>query len=348
MRVGIVHRDARFRARLEQLVTLEYAAECSFSVADCEGTERLVRHHRPDIVLLDLSIPEAQVVALTHALVQGTHCAILLLESGISSETSVIFECLGCGASDVARLPKDPEVTDLALWDDFRSRFLILARLSGHGISSEGHAAPLVSLKREGQEAPPLVILGASTGGPRALSTVLSRFRPTLNAAVIIVQHLDAHFYPELADWLGTRCSLPVTSVTESMPLSAGRVYLAARPEHLVMTPDFRLDFSSEWKELICRPSIDVFFKSVAETPFARGAAALLTGMGKDGAEGLLALRKAGFHTLSQDEASSVIYGMPKAAREMGASESVLPIGEIGARLSAWVGDIAGSQVLGG
>ena len=341
MRVGIAHRDSRFRARIAEILTQEYEAQCEFSVADAPACERLTRHHLPDILLLDMGLPGGRISELTRSLVNETHCIVLLLDSAGSKDVSVIFECLGHGATDVARLPRDVQAADSTVWNDFRNRFGTLLRLTGHGVAAEGRWAAGMPVQTKEQAAPALVVLGSSTGGPRALATVLASFQSSTQAAIVIVQHLDAHFYPELADWLSVGCALPVIAVTEPMLLESGRVYLAARPEHLVMTQDFRLAFSHDWKDLICRPSIDVFFRSVAAVPGARGAGALLTGMGRDGAEGLLALRNAGFYTIAQAAATSVIYGMPKAAAELGAAKLVLSIEEIGAGLLRGISGVA-------
>jgi len=107
-------------------------------------------------------------------------------------------------------------------------------------------------------------------------------------------------------------------------------VFLAGRNDHLIFTPDLHFAYTTEPGDIPFRPSVDVLFKSVAKLWPSKGVAVLLTGMGRDGAEGLAALRRAGWYTIAQDEATSVVYGMPKAAKELGAAADVLPIGEVG------------------
>jgi two-component system response regulator WspF len=177
---------------------------------------------------------------------------------------------------------------------------------------------------------PPVVAIGSSTGGPKALATVLSRLPADFPATVVIVQHLDFHFIEGLAEWLNHSTPLPVAALTRETMLQPGKIWLAGRAEHVIINHARDLDWTQEWPELISRPSIDVFFKSLAQHPSIRGCGVLLTGMGRDGAAGLLALRKAGFHTIAQDEASCVVYGMPKAAAELGAAAAVLPLADIG------------------
>jgi two-component system response regulator WspF len=177
---------------------------------------------------------------------------------------------------------------------------------------------------------PSVVAIGSSTGGPKALATVLSRLPADFPATVVIVQHLDFHFIEGLAEWLDQSTPLPVAALTRETVLQPGKIWLAGRPEHVIVNQARSLGWTQEWPELISRPSIDVLFKSLAQHPSIRGCGVLLTGMGRDGAAGLLALRKSGFHTIAQDQASCVVYGMPKAAAELGAAAAVLPLADIG------------------
>jgi chemotaxis response regulator CheB len=186
-----------------------------------------------------------------------------------------------------------------------------------------------------------LVVIGASTGGPRALATVLGGLPAALPAAVAVVQHIDAAFAAGLAQWLAGHTPLSVAALVARQPLRAGHVWLAAGAEHLVVRDDLHLGLATEPKDCLHRPSIDVFFESVARRVPAGGCGVLLTGMGRDGARGLLALRRAGFHTIAQDEATSVVWGMPRAAAERGAANEVLPLSSIAARIAAHVAKLA-------
>jgi len=172
--------------------------------------------------------------------------------------------------------------------------------------------------------------LGASCGGPKALAVVLSRLPGDLPAAVVVAQHMDPQFFADLAGWLGSQCSLPTTfAQAGEVPLN-GRVYVAKGPDHLVLGRRRTFECQSE-PETPYRPSVDALFLSLARHAPWPGAAALLTGMGRDGAKGLLALRKAGWTTLVQNEKTSEIYGMPKAALEAGAADMAFPLDSIAA-----------------
>jgi two-component system response regulator WspF len=194
--------------------------------------------------------------------------------------------------------------------------------------SLEGLRKPLASAGT-GDSHAPLVILGASTGGPQALAEVLSGLPASLEAGIIIVQHVDAAFAPGLGQWLSQQARRPVTLVTEEHKPAAGEILLSGTDLHLVVGDDCRLHYSAEPKDCSYRPSVDAFFDSAARNWPRPGVAVLLTGMLRDGASGLLALRRKGWRTIAQDESSSVVWGMPKAAVEIGAAEHVLALSQI-------------------
>ena len=175
----------------------------------------------------------------------------------------------------------------------------------------------------------PLIVLGASTGGPNALAEVLTHLPVTLEAAIIIVQHVDAAFAPGLGQWLSEQSRRRVTLVVEGHQPIAREVLLSGTDDHLIMGEDRRLHYSIEPRAVSYRPSVDVFFSSLAKNWPRPGVAALMTGMGRDGAAGLLKLRSLNWRTIAQDEGSSVVWGMPKAAAELGAAEEILPLSHI-------------------
>ncbi len=156
-----------------------------------------------------------------------------------------------------------------------------------------------------------------------------------LPLTVLVVLHIDEPFSSAFADWLGAQTSHPVVYARGGEPLvaSKGRVFMAPPGRHLV-TRGGRLWLNTEPERHSCRPSVDVLFESIALECARDTVACLLTGMGRDGAAGLLALRRAGAQTLAQDEATSMIYGMPREAALLGAAERILPLGELGAAIT--------------
>jgi chemotaxis response regulator CheB len=179
-----------------------------------------------------------------------------------------------------------------------------------------------------------LVAIGASAGGPAALASLLAALPPDFPAAVLVVQHLDVRFAAAVAQWLGQYSALPVQTIKEGDRPLPGTVQLAATGDHLVLKRADRLGYRVEPCDCVYRPSVDVFFRSASEKWPHRAVGILLTGMGADGALGLKALRAKGHHTIAQDEASSAVYGMPKAAAAAGAAIEILPLERIAARLA--------------
>jgi two-component system response regulator WspF len=178
-----------------------------------------------------------------------------------------------------------------------------------------------------------LVAIGASAGGPAALANILGGLPRDFPAAIVIVQHVDAEFVPLMADWLNQTSVLPVRIARQGDRPEAGTALIAGTNDHLVFLNPYKLGYTPEPRECYYRPSIDVFFESVARHWNGKSAGVVLTGMGRDGAIGLKAMREAGAQTMAQDAATSVIYGMPKAAAEQGAAENILPIDEIARKL---------------
>ena len=185
-----------------------------------------------------------------------------------------------------------------------------------------------------------LILLGASTGGPQALSTVLAGLRELLTrnagVAVIVVQHVDSNFAEGLGKWLGEHAGRPVRLITDGCRPAPGAILLSGTDDHVMLDSEGRLRYSPEPRANCYRPSVDVFFNSVVEHWPRPGVAALLTGMGRDGAEGLRKLRRRGWRTIAQDEATSVVWGMPRAAAEIGAAELVLPLQHIADTIANW------------
>ncbi len=179
----------------------------------------------------------------------------------------------------------------------------------------------------------PLVAVGASAGGPAALAVLLDGLRGGFPFALIIVQHLDERFVPGMAEWLAQQSPLPVRIADAGDAPCPGAVFLAGAGGHLVLRPGGRFGYTQEPASLAYRPSIDVFFNSLCRNWRGAAAGVVLTGMGSDGAEGLMAMRRKGRLTIAQNQATSAVYGMPKAAAAAGAASEILPLDRIAPRL---------------
>ncbi|MFM7052758.1 MAG: chemotaxis-specific protein-glutamate methyltransferase CheB [Planctomycetota bacterium] len=215
------------------------------------------------------------------------------------------------------------------------------------GVSTIGVAAPGIPAPRASPttaepaprapspSAPPAIVaIGASTGGPAAVAEVLSALAKPLRPCVLVVQHVSPQFTAGYADWLRVRTGHAVRLARAGDLPTAGEVLVAGEDRHLVLTPAGTLAYREEPADLAHRPSVDELFLSLARHARA-GVAVLLTGMGRDGADGMLALRRAGWHTVAQDEATSVVWGMPGAAVKLAAATEVLPLASIGSAVGA-------------
>ena len=183
-----------------------------------------------------------------------------------------------------------------------------------------------------------LIVIGASAGGPRALAQVLGGLPSDFPAAIIVVQHIDPKFAAPLVNWLNARSQLTIRlGETNDYP-ERGVVLVAGRDAHLVFTRPRRLAYVRNPSDSLYRPCIDLLFESAERFWDGHIIGVLLTGIGRDGAEGLRRLRLAGHRTIAQDAASSAIYGMPKAAAELGAATDILPLHYIAPRLIEIIG----------
>jgi two-component system, chemotaxis family, response regulator WspF len=180
-----------------------------------------------------------------------------------------------------------------------------------------------------------LVAIGASAGGPAVLSTLLKRLPKDFAGAVVIIQHMDAQMAAGMAEWLGQDSAIPVRLAREGDQPTPGVALVAGTSDHLVLKTATRLGYTPDPREYVYRPSVDAFFMSVGRLWQGPAIGVLLTGMGRDGAAGLKALRDRGCHTIAQDAASSAVYGMPKAAARLDAAVDILSIDRIPARLES-------------
>jgi two-component system, chemotaxis family, response regulator WspF len=291
------------------------------------------RQDTPDLILMDLIMPVMDGVEATRRIMAGTPCPILVVTSAVTTNSAKVFEALGLGALDAVQTPiligEGAKASASAL------KFKI-DRIGRGAMEDKGRARPRKNTPEEPQSgfaSDRLVAIGASAGGPAALATILGGLPRDFPAAIVIVQHVDAEFVSLMADWLNQASALPVRIARQGDRPEAGTALIAGTNDHLVFLNPYELGYIPEPRECHYRPSIDVFFESVVRHWNGRSAGVVLTGMGRDGANGLKAMREAGSPTIAQNAATSVVYGMPKAAAELGAAANILPIDEIAGRL---------------
>lgn len=330
MRIGIV--DEPRRAELLKLAILLGGEHQVVWLTDsATGLGERCAADLPDLVLVNVDVPSVDGLTATRLLVRDAGTPVLLTAAG-QADPARVFEGIGYGALDAVSLQDAPfpeAISALLL-----PKIAAVARWLGKGGPRGGSAD-------DRGACPQLVAIGASAGGPAALSVVLGGLSRTLPAGIVVVQHLGEDFTVGVAEWLRRSTELDVRVAREDDRPAVGCVLVAGGNDHLIFKASGRLGYTPDPRDKVYRPSIDVFFDSVCRLWRSPAVGVLLTGMGRDGAQGLQALRAKGHHTIAQDQATSAVYGMPKAAAALNAAVDILPLDEIATR----IGDVVAMRV---
>jgi two-component system response regulator WspF len=334
MRIGIVNDSLIARVALQKAVSSVPAHQVAWLARDgAEAIEKALED-RPDLILMDLIMPGVDGVEATRRIMAGSPCPIVIVTSSVSGHMGRVYEAMGLGAIDAVDTPELGPSGELDGARFLLAKIETVAKLVGRAPRVAPFHEPVDFLLNPHPRAEvepwwPLVLIGSSTGGPAALAEILAAMPETPDSTTVIIQHVDTTFAPGLAGWLADRTGHRVELIEAGVKPLPGKVLLASTNDHVILDESRRFRYEAEPADMHYRPSVDVFFRSVAERWPEPGVAALLTGMGRDGAAGLLALRRKGWLTIAQDEASSVIWGMPGAAVQLGAATLVLPPLEI-------------------
>jgi two-component system, chemotaxis family, response regulator WspF len=336
MRIGIVNDLGLARLALSRVLASSPDHEVAWTANDGVEAIARTREDRPDLILMDLLMPRIDGVEATRQIMSELPCAILLVTATVSGHLDKVYEAMGHGALDAIDTPILGPRGDLPGTQLMLNKIESIAKLIGKSTESSpdrrGKATAPPSSAGASLPMPPLhglIVLGASTGGPHALVEVLSGLPAGLDAGIIIVQHLDSSFSQGLGRWLFDQTGRRVTLITEGHVPHPGEVLLAGTNDHVILSEYRRLNYSIEPRMNYSRPSVDVFFESLARNWPMPGIAVLLTGMGRDGAKGLLQLRSQGWWTIAQEASSSVAGDMPRTAAEIGAAREILPLSRI-------------------
>jgi len=285
----------------------------------------------PDLILMDLIMPVMDGVEATRQIMAKTPCAIVIVTVDREQNVRRVFEAMGHGALDVVDTPAVGGSNPQEAAAPLLRKILNIGWLIGQrGRVEKTIEAPL----RQASQRQGLVAIGSSAGGPAALETLLKALPENFPAAIVLVQHVDQVFAAGMADWLSSESRLPVRLAREGEPPQPGTVLLAGTNHHIRLQKNGTLAYTAEPVNEIYRPSIDVFFESVARFWNGDTVGVLLTGMGRDGAQGLKMMRQQGWLTIAQDQQSSAVYGMPKAAAAIDAAVEIHPLERIAPRLT--------------
>jgi two-component system chemotaxis response regulator CheB len=343
IRVLVVEDSSTMRHHLRESLAADPELQVVGEALDGGQAVEMVGRLRPDVVTMDMMLPTMSGLVATEHIMAEFPTPILVVSSADRQELFSTYNALAAGAVDVLEKPRGDDSD--AGWGRrlcsavrMVARIRVIthprARLDGRK-RAEPTAGPPVPVPAEAGLS--VVAVGASTGGPGAVTDLLRALPVDFRTPVLCVQHIAASepFAVAFSDWLAGQTGRNVSYAADGVPLRtmAGRVLLAPPDRHMLIA-DGVIRLNQAPPRHSCRPSVDVLFESVAAEYGPSAAGCLLTGMGRDGADGLLRMRARGAVTFAQDEASCVVYGMPREAAQLGAATYVLPPARIAARLS--------------
>lgn len=334
IRVLIVDDSPTMRALLSELLRREADITVIGAASDAAEARTIIREQSPDVVTLDIEMPGMNGLDFLDKLMRLKPTPVVIVSGLTRDGADTTVRALEIGAVDCYAKP-DGRIGSLLTTDDGRLAGLIrgAAKVRPRDrAASNVVAAPSYAMPAADRQRPSLIAVGASTGGVEALQLLLQNF-PADCPPTVVVQHINGHFAEAVARRLDQQCAPTVTIAEPDLPLKQGHVYLApGNDRHLQVRgsaahPCARM--RADEKVSGHRPSVDVLFRTVAETMGGQAVGILLTGMGSDGAQGLLAMARAGAMTIAQDEATCTVFGMPKAAIALGAASRIAPIHRI-------------------
>ena len=347
-RVLVVEDSTTVRRRLVETLAADPDIDVIGEAEDGKQAVELCMRYRPDVITMDMMMPVMSGLAATEYIMAHQPTPILIVSASLNrGELFKIYDALAAGAVDVLEKPTGDE-----LHGDWERRLLSTVKLVAKiKVITHPRAkfearrrpleipAPVLRDARQSSAPIDIVAIGASTGGPGALVEVIRRLPAHFQIPILVVIHMNAPFGSSFTDWLDAQIARPASAPENGAPVASarGRVIVAPGGQHMVVRGG-RMFLTLDPERHSCRPSVDVLFETIAADYGASAAACLLTGMGRDGAVGLLRIRESGGTTIAQDEATSVIYGMPREAAVLGAATHVLPLSEIGPRLAALQG----------
>ena len=334
IRVVVVDDSALMRKVLSEILSSDPAIEVVATASDPLIARRKIKDLNPDVITLDIEMPKLNGLDFLERIMRLRPMPVLLVSAFAEKGSDVALKALELGAVDYVTKPTlDVEGTLITMRDEVISKVKIAAATSFLPPYRPARTALMHNnLSRNRRRRVGRVIaIGASTGGVYALTDILSNL-PADAPPILITQHMSGRFIERFAQRLDDSTALSVTVATNGMPLSRGHAYLAPSGQHLTLARSgahFLTRLDARPPASGHRPSVDLLFVSLAEIAGAAALGVLLTGMGKDGAEGLLKMRNAGAMTICQNKATSMIYGMPKAAVAIKAVDLELPLDRI-------------------
>ncbi len=281
----------------------------------------------PNVILMDVVMPQMDGLEATRQIMQIRPTPIVLISAThASSETEIAFKAIKAGALTVLQKPAAGNPSDIAHLIN-----TVRAMAGVHVIHHWDNSQPYRPLPSSsgGKSKPRIVAIAASTGGPAALSEIICHLPGSFTLPMVIVQHITADFVPSLVGWLNHMSKHPVRIARHGEAVLPGTIYIAPGDNHLFLSMNHTFVIGPSPKVMPFTPSADIMMESVAQSYGTRAVGIVLTGMGDDGARGLQSMHRAGAITIAQDEASSVVFGMPGEAIRLGAAHHILSLPKI-------------------
>jgi two-component system chemotaxis response regulator CheB len=343
LRVLVADDSLVARRLLVHILTGDPELEVVEEAADGKAAVRETARLRPDVIVMDVLMPEMDGIEATRRIMEATPTPIVLVSASYDPEdVAGSFQALQAGALTLLPKPRGPQATGFA--DGCASltvtvKLMADVKLVRQRPARPSHPARLEPGQPRRERKAQIVALAASTGGPGALATILGALPQAVPVPILVVQHIAPGFHQGLVDWLDSVSPLPVHLARDRQPLRPGEVLVAPEDRHLGVTAGGRVALSSDPSIGGHRPSATHLFQSVAQSHGPGAVGVILTGMGADGVAGLQTLKALHGTVFAQDEATSVVFGMPREAVAMGLADRVLPIAAIpGALIETWNG----------
>lgn len=340
IRVLVIEDSLTIRKRIVEVLGADPELEVVGEGADGKTAIELVERLRPDVITLDMMLPVMTGLAATEYIMAHRPTPILVVSASTNrGELFRTYEALAAGAVDVLDKPLGTERDDV--WErklvatvKLVSRIKVITHLRAK-LTPSAMALRASPLQPHAGSPFRAVAIGVSTGGPSALQEILRALRPDFPIPLLVVLHIAEPFGAAFAEWLDGQSPIRVRYARDGEALPGGPNVVLAPPNRHLVVRGGRLRLTDDPERHSCRPSVDTLFESVALELGNAAIGCLLTGMGKDGAAGLLAMRRAGATTIAQDEETSVVFGMPREAILLSAAMSVLPLQEVAPTLAA-------------
>ncbi|WP_456413728.1 protein-glutamate methylesterase/protein-glutamine glutaminase [Thiolapillus sp.] len=350
IRVLVIDDSALVRSLLTRILEKDPQIQVVGSAADPYIARKKIKQLRPDVLTLDVEMPKMDGITFLQNLMRLHPMPVVMVSSYTEKGAEITLRALELGAIDFVSKPQGELSGSLEMvGEEIIQKVKTASRANIHAAGRTRPSTPLSVEEKQSVDSilpggkkqrpnsalPPLIAIGASTGGTEAIKDVLLGL-PEKMPAIVITQHIPPGFSTAFAKRMDRLAALKVHEAEDAQPIAPGNVYIAPGAQHLLVTLDnkgYRCKLNDGPRVNRHKPSVDVLFRSVAQTAGRNATGVILTGMGDDGARSLLEMREAGARTIAQDEESSVVWGMPGSAIKRGAAEQILPLEKIPAAL---------------